>query len=597
VGRDGRRTRVRELFQGVFRRLLPLALTLLVLMLALELDPGVARGAAAATPPQAPSAPPVVAPAVGSAPKAGDPLPSQGAYQLGKVRILGVPVITVAAPVLSEAGGGPDATTRAKVIEGNLEMLYQGRTFCSGGEALAEFLVHRFLVDDGGKGESACGLETTALNGPPDAVSVVVVPEEGGIHRLEARVAGRDQPLPLLTVTPEDARLNGLDNADLAARWQRILQRRLRLARQLMRPEALLRRWAHLALAEVGLLGLLALNLWCWRRIRRRAALWEDHYPLGGRSWRRNLAIQGLQGFSFVLLMAFTALLLTMAGVAMLAVPGQVPTALDLLLQPWGIAVKLLLVGMVNLLAQAVLGLWLRQWVGQASLPAPLRDRRHQRCRSLLHVQRRLVGLACLLLAVVWILADMPGVKEVSDRVVLLGGAVLGSLAIVFQGVLRDFVAGLAILLGDAFALGDSVEIRGLRGEVTDLGLLATELRCADQRVALFPNSVCAQVVNHTKLRSGVEVEVILSPRCGDLRQALAVMDEAIQAFAADPLWRPSLLRAPELLGVTASGPSGITLAVSVETVAGAQGAAGRELRLLLLERLAGAGLPLADQP
>jgi small conductance mechanosensitive channel len=544
-----------------------------------------------------PAAAPPTPAAVGVPPVAGEPLPSQGAYQLGKVRILGVPVITVASPVLNDAGGGPDATTRARVIEGNLEMLYRGRSFCSGGEALAELLVHSFLNQGLGREEGACGLADSVLLSRPDALSVEVVRGEDGVHRLEARVAGRAEPLPLLTVTPEDARLNGLDNGALAARWQAILQRRLRLARRLMQPSALLRRWGHVALAELVLLALLALNLLCWMRVRLVATRWEDRYPVSGRGWMRSLAIQGMHGLSFGLLLGFSTVLLTMVGVALLAVPGQVPTALELLLQPWGIAVKLLLVGLLNVLAQALLGLWLRQWVGQVSVPDVLRDRRRQRFRSLQHVLRRLVGLLCLLLATVWILSAMPGVREMSDRVVLLGGALLGGLAIVFQGLLRDFVAGITILLGDAFAIGDTVEIRGLTGEVTDLGLLATELRCVDQRLARFPNSACAEVVNHTKLRSGMMVDLVLSHRCGDLPRAIALIRQELEAFAGDPAWQPSLLQPPELRGVTAAGPSGITMAVLVETVAGAQGPAGRELRLRLLERLRRGEVPLADQP
>jgi small conductance mechanosensitive channel len=207
------------------------------------------------------------------------------------------------------------------------------------------------------------------------------------------------------------------------------------------------------------------------------------------------------------------------------------------------------------------------------------------------------VGLACLLLATVWILSGVPGVRELSDRVVLVGGALLGGLAIVFQGLLRDFVAGLTILLGDAFAIGDTVEIQGLQGVVTDLGLLATELRCTDQRVACFPNSVCAAVVNHTKLRSGVEVTVTLSTRCGDLAQALAVIRQEMEAFAVDPAWKPCLERRPELRGVTAAEPAGISVAVLVVTVPGAQGPAGRELRLRLLERLSREAIPLAEAP
>lgn len=259
----------------------------------------------------------------------------------------------------------------------------------------------------------------------------------------------------------------------------------------------------------------------------------------------------------------------------------------------WG---RFLLVGLFHLLALHLLGLWLRQWVGQASVPGALRERRRQRCRSLQRVLRRLVGLLCLLVATVWIVSAMPGVREMSHQVVLLGGALLGGLALVFQGLLRDFVAGLTILFGDSFAIGDTVEIRGLTGEVADLGLLATELRCLDQRAALFPNSLCAEVVNHTKLRSGVLVEVMLSHRCGDLLQALALIRQELEAFAVDPSWQPALPRAPELRGVTAAGPSGITASVLVETVAGAQGPAGREVRLRLLQRLRREGVSLAEE-
>lgn len=527
-------------------------------------------------------------------PGAHEPLANQGAYQLGKVRILGVPVITVAAPVINGAGDGPDATTRAQVIEGNLEMLYRGRNLCSGGEALAEVLVRSFLARS--PGEDTCGLANAALLGRPEAVRVEVVRDASGLHRLEARVAGRPQPLPLLTVTPEDARLNGLENRALALRWQALLQRHLRLARQLMRPEALLRRWLTVAGVEVMLLALMVLILWAWRWSRRVAARLDDRFGLAGQQWWQSLALQGMHGLSFGLLVALSALLLSMVGVALVAVPGRVPIALDLLLQPWGIAAKLLLVWMVALTVQAVLGLWLRQWVSQVALPAALANRRRQRYRSLTHLLRRLVTVSCLALAALWILADLPGARELSDRVVLAGGALLGGLVIVFQGVLRDVAAGWKILLGDSFAIGDTVEIRGLRGEVCELGLLSTELRCLDQRTATFANSSCGEVVNHTKFRSGQVVDLTLAHGCGDPRQVLEAIRVELAEFAADPAWRTVLSRPPELLGVTAVAPSGLTVGVLLVTEPGAQGAAGRALRLRLLVRLRREGIPLAAE-
>ncbi|MFM7642959.1 MAG: mechanosensitive ion channel domain-containing protein [Cyanobium sp.] len=542
---------------------------------------------------QSPRLTPAAPPAPSPPSAAGEPLANQGAYQLGKVRILGVPVITVAAPVLSGAGTGPDATTRARVIEGNLAMLYRGRNLCTQGEALAEALVHRFLAPD--LPDEACGLANASLLGPPDALTVEVVAQEEGLHSLEARVVGRPQPLPLLTVTPEDARLNGLSNAALATRWQGLLQERLRLARTLMQPEARQRRLTHVVGVEAALLALLASSLWCWRWCRQWGRRLEDRLGVEGLGWRQSLAIQGVYGLSLGLFLAVGALLFTLVGVAVLSVPGQVPTALDLLLQPWGIAVKLAILWLLSVALQTLLGLWLRQWMSQISQPAANRKRRQQRYRSLLQVLRRLVNLLCLVLVSLWILVDVPGVKDLSVRSWLAGGALLGALAIVFQGLLRDVVAGLTFLLGDHFAIGDTVEIRGIAGEVCDLGLLSTELRCGDQRTATFPNSSCAEVLNHTKLRSGAEVEFTLAHSCGDLRRVLGVISAELGAFAHDPAWQPSLLKAPELRGLTAAGPRGLTVAVQLVTVAGAQGPAGRELRLRLLERLRQEAIPLAE--
>ena len=181
-----------------------------------------------------------------------------GSFQLGKVRILGVPVLTVATATVAADGQGPDASTRAQVIEGNLALLYQRRQLCSSGESLAEtFLEWGFLH---GK-ERACAGDNLGLQGEPAALNVEVVKNGAGPTRLVARVAGRAQPLPLLTVTNEDVRLNGIGADLLAQRWRRLLERRLRFARELMRPESLRRRLALVIKVE---LALAIASPWCW---------------------------------------------------------------------------------------------------------------------------------------------------------------------------------------------------------------------------------------------------------------------------------------------------------------------------------------------
>jgi small conductance mechanosensitive channel len=516
-----------------------------------------------------------------------------GSFQLGKVRILGVPVLTVATATVAADGQGPDASTRAQVIEGNLALLYQRRQLCSSGESLAEtFLEWGFLH---GK-ERACAGDNLGLQGEPAALNVEVVKNGAGPTRLVARVAGRAQPLPLLTVTNEDVRLNGIGADLLAQRWRRLLERRLRFARELMRPESLRRRLALVIKVELALAIAIALVLGLWRRSRHGLRRLEARSELGRRPRRQAVRLQILQGLSRALMATALTLMFAMAGVALFAIPGQVPRALDLLLEPWGIAVKLILGWLLDTVLRALAELLLRQWAGNVNVPLARRARRDQRFLSLRLVFRRLIDLVVLTVVGLWILTELPGVAELSGSALLASGALLGALAIVFQGLLRDFVSGLVLLFDDRYAIGDTVQIHGFQGTVLDIGLLSTELRCLDQRVVVIQNSECSQVVNHTKLRSGVELQLVLSHAVRQLPRVLALLEAEANRFAADPSWASVLLEAPQLRGIKAVTPEGITVSLLLICQAGQQQAAERALLARLVERLHQKAIPLADR-
>lgn len=514
-----------------------------------------------------------------------------GSFQLGKVRILGVPVLTVASPTVAGDGQGPDASTRAQVIEGNLALLYQRRQICSSGESLAEaFLEAGFLH---GK-ERACDSDNLGLLGDPAALKVEVVRDGTGPNRLVARVPGRNQPLPLLTVTDEDVRLNGMGADRLAQRWRSLLERRLRFARELMRPESLQRRLSLAIKVELGLAIAMVLGL--WRLSRHELRHLKGRFELGRCTRRQAFRLQALQGLSRALMAIVLALIFVMAGVALFAIPGQVPRALDLLLEPWGIAAQLILGLIVNTGLKGLAELLLRQWAGNVNVPLARRARRDQRFLSLRLVFRRLIDLVVLSVVGLWILSELPGVAELSGSALLASGALLGALAIVFQGLLRDFVSGLVLLFDDRYAIGDSVEIHGFTGKVLDIGLLSTELRCLDQRVVVIQNSECSQVVNHTKLRSGVELQLVLSHAVRQLPRVLALLEAEANRFAADPSWASVLLEAPQLRGIKAVTPEGITVSLLLICQAGQQQAAERALLARLVERLHQKAIPLADR-
>jgi small conductance mechanosensitive channel len=246
-------------------------------------------------------------------------------------------------------------------------------------------------------------------------------------------------------------------------------------------------------------------------------------------------------------------------------------------------------------LARAVLSALLSQWAENIDVPRDRRARRNQRHLSLQQVLGRLVDLGSMVLGITWILGDIPGVQQLSAAALVAGGALLGALAIVFQGLLRDFVAGLVVIFDDRYAIGDNVEIHGLSGTVTDVGLLSTELRCADQRVVVIQNSGFEQVVNHTKLRSGIDVRLPLSPGITSLEPALEVIRQVNKSFAEDPEWSARLLETPLLRGVDDITPQALVVSVLLTTQAGEQWAAKRALMQRLVIGLEEAGIPLAN--
>ena len=504
-----------------------------------------------------------------------------GSFRLAQVRILGVPAINVASPAVRGPGAGPDAAERARVIEGNLELLYLPQQPCSPGERIGELLLERASI---GASEAVCDPDHLGLQGAPADLRVLVERQAGGLIQLVAVVPGRATPFPLLTVTAADAQLNGMTADRLAEHWRGRLERRLRRAREIYASEQIDSRMRVSSLVGAGLAGLLILAVWLWRRIQRQLpALHRHRLDSPGRFPAARFHL--VQSLSRLLLALVLVLGVAIGAVVLLAWPGQVAPAIDVLLQPLVVLFKALLLVALAALLRGVVGLLLSQWASNVFVPLALQARREQRYRSLLRVLRRLVDLGCLLLFGAWAVMGIPVLRDLSSNALLASGAVLGALALVFQGLLRDFVAGLVLLLDDRYAIGDTVEIGGRIGEVIDVGVLSTELRCPDQRVVVVPNSGCEQSVNHTKLRSGAEVSVLL-PNTADLSRALETISGELAAFAADPAWKPLLLEPPRLLGVEAMTAEGVRVSALLITEAGRQGEARRELLARLVERL-----------
>ena len=526
-----------------------------------------------------------------SVPRSGQEVLNAGSYELAKVRILGVPALTVASPVLRN-GDALGAQRRAAVIEGNLRLVYDPNRLCTEAERLSEWMLESLL---GGQAKVCTTGPGDGVSMTHDPITVTVEMDAAGNYLLEAQLPDRQRHLPLLTVTRADAEMNGVTVVVLAQRWKTLLERRINHARLALSPERLVRRWRFTLAVELLLFGLVAAVIWLWAWVRRRRCLLQHRRHQGERNRKLELKLQLLHTTTRVLMVLVLFLLVVMVGLGVMAMPGRIPLGIELLLQPSFVILKLGAVTVVGLLLRALSTFLLHQWADNVDVIEQERARRDQRYRSLLKVSHRLIDVGCVVVLAIWVILDIPGVRSASVSILVAGGALIGALAFVFQGLLRDFVAGMLVLLEDRYAIGDWVEVDGVEGEVIDVGLFSTAMRCLDQRVDTLDNSTIRQLRNHTKLRSGSLIKVVISHRQSSIDQAIALIGEEIERLMGDPVWGERLLCQPILRGVRRITPLGTQLEVLLITRSGEHWVTEREFQLRVLRSFEQHGVVLAD--
>lgn len=517
----------------------------------------------------------------------------EGRYELAKVRILGVPAISIASAIPLGGNEGIAASTRARVIEGNLRALYDPNQLCSFSERVSEWMLDSLLSTDG---HVCTAGQRYGLVRSGEPLKLIVVRKGTGPYELAALLPGREQPFPLLTVTRADAEINGSQELALAQAWRVRLQRRLNHARRMYSPSQLSRRFRAVLLFELLLLALFSGTVMLWNRLRHRTTrLQREMLEQRHRLKRVEIRLHAEQTLTIAVLLVMITELVLMLAFGVMAIPGKVPLGIELMLQPSFAIIKFLGVTLAAFLLRSLSTFLLSQWVADIDVPPQELARREQRYRSLVRVSHRLIDVVGVVLVSVWILLDIPGVRSTSVSLLLAGGALLGALAFVFQGILRDFSAGLLMLLEDRCAIGDWVEVEGIDGEVIDVGLFSTQIRCLDQRVNILDNSSILQMRNHTKLRSGSLVTLLISHRQKDLEIVYRVLSAEIDAFLHDPIWGTRLIGEPVLRGVKRISALGVHMQVLLITRSGEQWTTEREFQRRALRALHRRGVKLAD--
>jgi moderate conductance mechanosensitive channel len=223
--------------------------------------------------------------------------------------------------------------------------------------------------------------------------------------------------------------------------------------------------------------------------------------------------------------------------------------------------------------------------VDAAQRRSPLRadsPRAEQRAGTVADVIGNLVRTVILAIAALMALGQLG-----LNLAPLIAGAGIAGVAIGFgaQSLVRDFLAGLFILLEDQYGVGDTIDLgTDVVGVVEEVNLRTTRLRSADGTVFFVPNGEIKRVGNASMDFSRAVVDVPIG-KDADVMSSLTAISEVATTLAEE--WSDRITQAPHLLGVqTFTTEGGPVVRVTATTTAGDQYAVGRELRARILDRL-----------
>ncbi|WP_324278191.1 mechanosensitive ion channel family protein [Blastococcus brunescens] len=229
----------------------------------------------------------------------------------------------------------------------------------------------------------------------------------------------------------------------------------------------------------------------------------------------------------------------------------------------------------------------LRNRVVEADVEGQITERRTQRAEAIGSVLGSFASIVILGIAVVLVLGEL-GINLAP--IVASAGVVGVALGFGAQNLIKDFIAGIGIILEDQYGVGDVVDLGEASGTVEAVGLRITRLRDINGVVWYVRNGEILRVGNKSQGFAQVVVDMPVAHDT-DLERARTIMQEVADAMYVEDEWAPVLLAEPESLGVEQITSEGVFLRLMVRATNADQWRVGRELRMRLKERFVAEGI------
>ena len=221
---------------------------------------------------------------------------------------------------------------------------------------------------------------------------------------------------------------------------------------------------------------------------------------------------------------------------------------------------------------------------------ALMSERRRQRAQTTGSVLRSIATVVIFGIATMMVLQDLG-----MNLAPLLASAGIAGVAIGFgaQNLVKDYMAGIFMLLEDQYGVGDTIDIGEATGVVEVVTLRTTRLRDADGVVWYVRNGEVSRVGNQSQGWSRAVVDFPVAYD-SDVDRIITLLRDTATDFAADGDWTNKLTGEPDVWGVQAMSGTAVIIRVVVKTTTGDQGPVARELRRRAKALLDAEGVELA---
>jgi small conductance mechanosensitive channel len=209
-------------------------------------------------------------------------------------------------------------------------------------------------------------------------------------------------------------------------------------------------------------------------------------------------------------------------------------------------------------------------------------ERRSQRAATLGSVLKSATSAIVFIIAFLLILSEL----QINLAPFIAGTSIVG-VAIGFgaQSIVKDFLAGMFMLLEDQYGVGDVIDFEKANGTVEAVGLRSTRLRDVNGTVWYVRNGEVVRVGNKSQGFAQVVLDVPIDAR-EDVDRASQAMAAVSAAMAAEQVWSSVFLSTPEVQGVESMTREETIIRMVAKVRPLEQWRTARELRRRIRDRL-----------